>query len=547
MIFFVMQLHKMALTERLHEYFSSMNTWGKWIVLGMFIAPILSNPMFDYTGRDSGIFLYIGSLVLKGKVPYLAAWENKGPLVFYIDALGIFLGNGSRWGVWLIEFLFLFASIVLSYRILRQLIGEIPAWVGTFFWINAAGNVLSGGNYTEEYSLLFAFIAAFGFLKSLEQPLSRGHLLLIGGSLGLNILLRPNNISMQVAVLGAYFVLAILSGEWRLLFKRMVMILLGSMVVIALAVFYFFWQGALNDMIDAVLIFNYQYSNDTTLRNVWNGIKIASNTTGIIFIALAAAGYFLALFSLLKRETLNTVLGKFLILPILGWPLEALLSTLSGRNYIHYFILWAPYVGLLSGYAIYVLLRFLSARFIVNPEKYTSYLVVVLLLISFIHNVDAWKKYGNTLAGALSSHQAELDYRHPVASYIQENTSPGDRVLVWGFRPAINFMAGRESPATYLPYPLSHVESGLTHQWAEEFYQQITSAPPVMIVDMVEPPDRERIPFITPELREKQRIKRRQIVLAPNLDRVFNFIEQNYVLVGEVDGYRVYRLKTDGS
>ena len=26
--------------------------------------------MFDYTGRDSGIFLYIGSLVLDGKVPY---------------------------------------------------------------------------------------------------------------------------------------------------------------------------------------------------------------------------------------------------------------------------------------------------------------------------------------------------------------------------------------------------------------------------------------------------------------------------------------------
>ena len=62
---------------------------------------------------------------------------------------------------------------------------------------------------------------------------------------------------------------------------------------------------------------------------------------------------------------------------------------------------------------------------------------------------------------------------------------------------------------------------------------------------MVEPPNRERIPFITPELREKQRIKRRQIVLAPNLDTVLNFTEQNYVLVEDVDGYGIYRLKTD--
>lgn len=109
----------------------------------------------------------------------------------------------------------------------------------------------------------------------------------------------------------------------------------------------------------------------------------------------------------------------------------------------------------------------------------------------------------------------------------------------------INFIAERESLATYLSYPLSHVESGPAHQWADEFYRQITSRPPVMIVDMVEPPDRERIPFITSELREKQRIKRRQIVLAPNLDMVLNFIGQNYVLAGEVDGYKAYRLRTD--
>ena len=66
-----------------------------------------------------------------------------------------------------------------------------------------------------------------------------------------------------------------------------------------------------------------------------------------------------------------------------------------------------------------------------------------------------------------------------------------------------------------------------------------------MIVDMVEPPDRERIPFITSELREKQRIKRRQIVLAPNLDMVLNFIRQNYVLAEKVDAYKAYRLRTD--
>ena len=76
---------KVAWAEKRYDYISPIRKWGKWVVLGLFIAPILSNPMFNYTGRDSGFFLYVGSLVLKGKIPYMEVWENKGPLVFYAD------------------------------------------------------------------------------------------------------------------------------------------------------------------------------------------------------------------------------------------------------------------------------------------------------------------------------------------------------------------------------------------------------------------------------------------------------------------------------
>src|SRR5258706_3992581 len=75
-----------------------------WI--GLLVLGMLSNPLFSYPGRDGGIFLYIGSLILKGKLPYLDVWGNKGPLVFYINDLWLFLANGSRWGVWLLYILF---------------------------------------------------------------------------------------------------------------------------------------------------------------------------------------------------------------------------------------------------------------------------------------------------------------------------------------------------------------------------------------------------------------------------------------------------------
>ena len=50
--------------------------------MGLLAMGILSNPFFSYPGRDGGIFLYVGSLILKGRIPYLEVWENKGPLVF---------------------------------------------------------------------------------------------------------------------------------------------------------------------------------------------------------------------------------------------------------------------------------------------------------------------------------------------------------------------------------------------------------------------------------------------------------------------------------
>src|SRR5258706_9690763 len=170
-----------------------------WI--GLLVLGVLANPLLSYPGRDGGIFLYIGSLILKGKLPYLDVWENKGPLVFYINAFGLFLANGSRWGVWLLEFLFLFSAAYIGYSLIKNLMGTIPAWIGTYVWISTVAMVLQGGNFSEEYSLLFSFVAMLFYLKSLEKPDNKYYILLIGVSLGANILLRPNNISMQIAIL----------------------------------------------------------------------------------------------------------------------------------------------------------------------------------------------------------------------------------------------------------------------------------------------------------------------------------------------------------
>ncbi|GAB4549112.1 MAG: hypothetical protein Fur002_26190 [Anaerolineales bacterium] len=503
------------------------SAFAAWLAL--LSAGILSNPSTSYPGRDSGIFLYIGALILKGKIPYRDVWENKGPLIFYLNALALWLGGGSRWGVWMLELIFLLAAGVLAYVILKQTANSFAALAGTFIFITAAGNALQGGNFSEEYALLFSFIALFLFLKSEEAPRKKIHPLLIGVTLGLNILLRPNNISVQAAIAGAYFIEALFSKEYKLLFARAARMTAGALLALAPAGLYFWSHNALAEMWNVVIVFNAQYSAGGGAARAMEGVLGAAQAIGFYWIGFAAVGYVLAARILFQEETRLALRGKFFLVLWLGLPLEAALSALSGKNYPHYFIGWALYVGLWSGFAIQILL----ARW-KDAQHFLYTLAAALALISISVHFSVWRSYFN------SPHD---EYQDAVAEYVAAHTAPQETALIWGFRPIINFVAERESPAAYLPYPLAHVDTPLARRWAAEFYAQLTARPPALIVNMIEPADRERIPDLNPEIRKTQKIKWKEVVLAYNYQETLAFIAEHYAYETSVNGYDVYRLR----
>ncbi|HNB42164.1 MAG TPA: hypothetical protein PLG52_11735, partial [Anaerolineales bacterium] len=74
------------------------------LLLTAFVLDLV-NPSFDVPARDGGFFLYAGQQILNGKIPYQDFWDSKGPGIFYVNAFGLLLGGGSRWGVWAVEFI----------------------------------------------------------------------------------------------------------------------------------------------------------------------------------------------------------------------------------------------------------------------------------------------------------------------------------------------------------------------------------------------------------------------------------------------------------
>jgi hypothetical protein len=99
------------------------------LLLALVVLVVLNqaNPLTTRLGRDSGMYAYVASHLERGHTPYVSAWEHKPPGIFFIDALGLELAGGTRWGIWFVE---LISLLVGHCGLLRAAVssGEAQRW-----------------------------------------------------------------------------------------------------------------------------------------------------------------------------------------------------------------------------------------------------------------------------------------------------------------------------------------------------------------------------------------------------------------------------------
>ncbi len=212
--------------------------------------------------RDSGIFLNIGSDILHGKILYQQTWDNKQPLLYVINAIGLWLGHGSVWGVWGLELALLLIVFYISYRVIRAALTPLPAFVVIAMAFLAVFPFM-GGNYSEEYSLVFQ-AGILGLLFGLYLPdrkmRSRSVAAFIMGMLvGLVFCIKQTYLDIPLTVLIFMLFLAWVEKDRRLLGNMLVMGL-GFLLVNLPVFLYFQLHGALRDYVNNAFLFNRYYS-----------------------------------------------------------------------------------------------------------------------------------------------------------------------------------------------------------------------------------------------------------------------------------------------
>lgn len=349
---------------------------GIFIMFLILVTLQQANPLTTRLGRDSGIYIYVSNTLLKGEVPYISALETKPPGIFFIDAFALWIGHGTRWGIWLIEFIYLFASGCIGFYLFHRQFGFGPALIASAVWLLGLKLTLEGGNLTEEYSLLFGFCALLFWRLSEQRSnvfwLDAG----IGICMGCSFILRPNNTGVQIAIILVMIFFHVMRKDYQSLFKRLIAIFVAAAIPVAVSGLFFYAFGALDVFFQAAILYNLSYTGgNIDLRGAFlGGIGNLGFSCGI-----ALAGYFVAL-QKLRNQFVNKDISSFLLWLAVNGILELFLSSLSGRGYQHYFICWLVAVASATAILIY----YVFPDFCLWTTKYASTFALASIGLVFL-------------------------------------------------------------------------------------------------------------------------------------------------------------------
>ena len=181
-----------------------------WLEIGLILLIVFaistitlsaSNPQTNPPGRDGGFFNYVGKAIGSGAKLYIDIWDSKGPMIFWINALGVG-ADYTRWGVFFIELCFETVALFITYWVVKRLFGILPALGTVFIGALLLKLVIGTGNSTEEYSILFTWVTILALVMlTTMNKMVFWSFFLMGTSIVFNFLLRANNTGTQVIVI----------------------------------------------------------------------------------------------------------------------------------------------------------------------------------------------------------------------------------------------------------------------------------------------------------------------------------------------------------
>ena len=230
----------------------------------MLICSAYDSPLFPlYNSSDSAIFMLIGKGITEGKLPYVDLFDHKGPILFWIEALGWWIAG--RTGIWIIETIGAIVSVFLVIRICEQLRSNwlLPVLGTAVVYLSYFGR----GNLCENYSLPFIFfcvllVVRYFLSNSIKHPWK--YAFAYGACFAILAFIRVNNATVICGFVLCIIIRLAVAREFKNLIENVVAGLAGILIVTVPICLYFFMRGALQDMLFCTFTYNFMYASAQT-------------------------------------------------------------------------------------------------------------------------------------------------------------------------------------------------------------------------------------------------------------------------------------------
>lgn len=399
---------------------------------------------------DEAIHAAIARHLIDGGVLYRDAPDIRHPLTYYAFA-GMFaaFGENNLWAVRCLVALLVAGTALALFAAGRALRGPVAGIAAGGFYVLLASSALHAGDayaaHTEWFVAFFSSTASAVFLTG--GAASGPRRLFAAGALWSGAFLSKQPALLDAAAPAAALIYAAWRNgrPWHGLWPRLLALTAGWLAPVLGTVAFFLAHGALGDAVYWTWTYNLtHYGPEITTGDRLASLAMPFRLIGAqtpVLVALWAVATLVVLHQLAQRtaapqeKTTNPGLVFVTV-----WSLSGLVGAASaGRGFDHYSIQFlAPFClggGLLAGWLA-------TGAAAAARGRMARVLAAALLAVAAAQFVTAaWKTRGRTLPEDPSGR---------VAAYIRENSTPDDRIFVWGFHPDIYLFSDRRPASRYV-------------------------------------------------------------------------------------------------
>ena len=435
------------------------------ILFGLSLVVALKAPNnFFHAGSttvDSSVFIYMGRVILNGGMPYRDYFDHKGPVLFLINALGVYIS--PTWGVWLLDCFAFFVTFVMIYRIARfhcnRFFSITVVLASTYdlfrYYIEANG--------TEVYAMPFIAIATYIFLDYfLHEKIGTLRLMICGLSFCAVFLLRANMIAVWMVMCIGVFLQCIMKRELVKIGYFLKWFLVGAGLLCVPIAFWLGINGAISEFIDDYFIFNIIYSGSSDIVDKITALFYFFSIKSILFCSVLVA-----IMCAVKKDLLHWLYAVLFVASLV-------MMNMSGWKSDHYAMVLVP----LAAYPFSFAVKCIQDG--VEQNDYKSLVIAMMICtgsvlppwISAIEEAVCEDFVNWNENCVLPSHQAIVDL-------IQQNTTKEDQIIVIGNYNLYYNLSDRFAASQYsYQFPIIDYDLNKYGEFFDELYESV----PKMVV-----------------------------------------------------------------